>query len=95
MPLPPLPQENLDRMLKLVRATGAEPVLFICPTTTPLKFLPKNSDVRLLDFSDEKRWPELFQIDHRLDVGHMNTVGSEIFSRELAEEWIRQTGGRP
>jgi hypothetical protein len=94
-PLPALAQENLNGILKLVRAAGAEPVLFICPTTSPLKFFPKNPDVRLLDFCDEKRWPELFQIDHRLDTGHMNTAGSEIFTRELAEEWIRQTGGRP
>jgi hypothetical protein len=89
-PLPPSSEENLVRMMELVRAAGAEPVLLICPRVDPVKFVPKAAaSARLLDFSDEKRWPALFAIENRRDTEHLSSAGAEIFSRALAAEWIR------
>jgi hypothetical protein len=89
-PLPPPEQGNLDGIVRLVRAAGAEPILFIAPTTNPRNYHPgKNTGARVLDFSDPKRWPELFKIENRQDIGHLNAGGSELFTRLLAEEGLK------
>jgi hypothetical protein len=40
--------------------------------------------VPVLDFSDAKRYPELFEGRHRYDFDHLNFLGAAVFSRLLA-----------
>ncbi len=81
--LDPVPQENLEAMLARVRAHGAEPILFIAPSTGGLIFHPRREVARLLDFSDPGKWPALFDPQFRADLGHLNSAGADAFTRAL------------
>ena len=82
-PLDRVPQENLEAMLARVRARGAEPILFIAPSTGGLIFHPRREVAPLLDFSAPQQWPALFDPQSRADLGHLNTAGAEAFTRAL------------
>jgi hypothetical protein len=87
-PLVPAAQENLERMIARIRAAGAEPVLLIAPMVSPLIFVPRREVAPLLDFSDPRHWPELFQIEHRRDTGHLNRAGSQVYTRLVVQEFV-------
>jgi hypothetical protein len=77
-------------MLVMIRAAGAQPILFHAPTPSEVVYTPDaRSRAPLLDFSDEQRYPALFLTEYRQDHGHLNEAGARVFSRLLAEEWIK------
>lgn len=87
-PLDPVAQENLETMLAKVRAHGARPIILIAPAQGGLVFRPRREDAPVLDFSDPKEWPELFEPQDRADAGHLNTAGAEVFTRALAARFL-------
>ena len=91
--LSPVGQENLDRILKLVRKAGATPVLVVAPALSPIVFVPRKPAKELfLDFSDVHAWPELYRNEHRADIGHLTKTGSEFYTRYIAEGWLAANG---
>lgn len=92
-PLPAEAQANLDRMLALIRAAGAVPVLFHAPVPAEIVYMPDaKSHAPVLDFCDFKRYPELFKVENRQEHAHLNPKGAQIFSRIIAEEWVKAIG---
>ncbi len=89
-------QEALRRMIGKVRSCGAEPVLIVPPTTAKRNFFPEPGiakSVIVLDFSDLDRFPALYENEHRLDTGHLNTAGAEVFTRSLARRFLEAAAG--
>jgi hypothetical protein len=94
-PLPPAAQANLDHMLARIRAVGATPVLFNAPTPAEIVYVPDaKSHAPVLDFCDFKKYPVLFKIENRQEHAHLNAKGAEIFSKLIAEEWVKATAGQ-
>ncbi len=87
-PLPTGAQENLERMLARIRAAGAQPVLLISPSVSPLVFVPRREVAPILDFSDPAKWPELFKAEHHRDPGHLNPAGAKIYTTLVAGEFL-------
>jgi hypothetical protein len=78
---------KIDRL----NAAGITPIMIIPPTVAPKRFFPPQlagASVALMDFSDPHQHPELFTLDHRLDGGHLNGAGAEIFTDELARQFV-------
>jgi hypothetical protein len=90
-------QEALDELMAKIESAGATPVLIVPPTTSKKNFFPRPERGRqaiVLDFSDPARFPELYEIHHRLDSEHTNTAGSEAFTRLLAQRWMEEVNAR-
>jgi len=86
----PASQQALERMLGKIEQAGARPVLLIAPTPARRNFHPngpRGRNALLLDFSDPRKYPALFESRHRLDADHLNVAGAEIFTQLVAEEW--------
>lgn len=83
IPFDPVAQENLESMLSLIRAHGASPILFIAPGAHLSDYYPSRKSAPLLDFSDPRKFPILFEKSHRTDAEHLNSAGAEVFTREL------------
>ncbi len=95
-PLQPNPAgtEALRRLVQRVRAIGAAPVLLVSPTTRRTQFMPPEDLARsclILNFSDVRAFPDLFRLEHRLDVEHLNEHGAPFYSRLLAERFFAAT----
>ncbi len=91
-------QSALEAMIARVERLGATPVLVLPPRGGKRLFFPRPERVAktvALDFNDPKKFPELFDNRHRLDVDHLNTAGSEIFTRLLVEQWLAAMKGKP
>jgi hypothetical protein len=74
-------QAELRRKRELAARYGAELVL-VAPPVPDRTFAPMpGADLVFLDFSDPARFPELFAPEHRVDSGHLNARGAEIYSR--------------
>lgn len=86
-------QESLAAMLAKIEKAGALPVIVITPTTLERYLYPKPelaARYPILDFSDVRRYPDLYAREYRLDAGHVNTAGAEIFTRLLAERFMHE-----
>lgn len=81
-------QAELLRKRDLAARHGGRLVLVVPPyLTRPFAPLPAHGTL-FLDFSDPRRYPELFAADHRSDFGHLNQRGAELYSRLLARELL-------
>lgn len=79
-------QTELLRKRAVAARYGARLVL-VAPPVTGEAFAPlPASGLVFLDFSDPRRYPELFAVEHRNDRGHLNRAGARIYSRLLARE---------
>lgn len=88
LPLDEIPQQNLERMLAAIRRAGAQPILFLAPTSSGIVFRPRRAVAPLLDFSDPRASPQLFDPRHRADLGHLNSAGADAFTRALFERFL-------
>ena len=86
-PLTPASLESIGQTIARVRALGAEPVLFTSPMAVTRVSSP-SGQVRapILDFSDPRRWPALFDPANRQDRAHLNAPGARLYSRLFAEQ---------
>lgn len=81
-------QAELARKAKRARKFGARLVVVAPPSLNAEVFRPEpaiGKDVIFLDFSDPSKYPELFVAEHRRDSGHLNTKGSVLYSRMVAQ----------
>ena len=86
-PLPTAPLQSLAETIDRVRGLGAEPVLFIAPMAVTVVNSPAGQiRAPILDFSDPRRWPALFDPANRSDYAHLNAPGARLFSRLFAEQ---------
>lgn len=77
-------------MLEAVTHSGATPIFFVPPMTSEkIYYPPAELAGRMIiwDFSDPRRYPELFEARNHLDPIHLNTAGSELFTRILAQQF--------
>lgn len=83
----------LERIIKTVRAAGAEPIFIESPG------LHLENDFQaaerlgiidnLLSYKDPDQFPELYRIDYRHDADHLNKAGSEAFTTRLAQDFSK------
>lgn len=86
-------QAELARKRALAAQHGGRLVLVAPPyVSEPFAPLPAQG-IPFLDFSDPRRYPELFEPAHRNDATHLNPTGAEIYSRLLARELLLALGG--
>ena len=94
-PMQPAQQENMRRIVALVRAAGAEPILYLAPDVTPCRrYLPDDPDIPLFDFTEVARWPQLFLRENRLDASHLDSDGAKMLTDEFARMFIEHEHGK-
>lgn len=86
IPLRPVYRAVLSDFIGEARRAGIEPIFFIAPGFTWLNQLQAPSDARLLNLSDEVRFPALFDPRSYADTVHLNGRGAAIFTATLAEQ---------
>ena len=89
-------QSALERILTAITKAGATPVLVVPPTTASRNFYPseeRERELTILDFSDVRQNAKLFLPENRMDLGHVNTAGAEIFSDDLARRFVELARG--
>jgi hypothetical protein len=85
-------QAELAEKRRIIEKAGAKMVLVVPPYPMTKRFLPENPIERagVIDFSNPNELPELYAPENRLDEGHTNRVGSEIYTRIIAERILQQ-----
>jgi hypothetical protein len=91
----------LANLMTAIEALGAQPVFILSPATEPRcevhqafrdAVLPN-----LIAFDDFSTYPELYAVEHRHDLEHLNTEGSVLYSRLLADRFaklmLQEAGG--
>ena len=81
-------QDILLEKRQLVEKHQAKYILFTPPSCGdnfyPIRAI--TASIPLLDFTDPRRYPELFIRPNRYDHGHLNHKGAEVFTRLIAEK---------
>ncbi len=96
VPLRPYSQESFDRMLGLAEKAGARVIFLGAPTTGEMSGHPSQEpEVPVFDYRDLKMYPELFEKDARTDTAHMSPKGAELFTRRIAEDFIKVAKSQP
>jgi hypothetical protein len=93
MPGDPASEEALHGMLEKLVQNGVTPLLMIPPTTQTKRYRSLQP-ATTLDFSDAREYPEFFTLENRLDGGHLNVAGAEVFTRTLARLFVEKTRER-
>jgi hypothetical protein len=87
----PACQSALQQSIASMTQSGLRPILFIPPMTVERNFFPDEEieqKVSVFDFSDVRRFPELYAPEHRTDIGHVNSAGAEALSAILAQRFV-------
>lgn len=89
--------EALRAQAELIRAAGATPVYWTGPSLNDYSFAMALAGSGFLTdglfFHDAARFPELFEPDLRLDYGHLNHEGTQIFMPLLVEKFLESQKG--
>ena len=87
----------LQEQMRLIREAGAEPVYYTGPrlAASPMSYALAREGVlpRFLGFNQPDLYPGLYAEERRFDNNHLNRVGSEEFSRALAEAFADTLDG--
>ncbi len=95
---PPKPQQAdrasqaaLAKLLTKITRAGAVPIIVIPPRARANYFIPSPENASraaaVIDLCDPRRHPELYDLENRIDLSHLNLQGAEIFTRLLAERF--------
>lgn len=96
VPLRPYSQESFDRVLRLAEKAGAKVIFLGAPTTGEMSGHPAQEPVvPVFDYRDIDKYPELFEKDARTDTAHMTPKGAELFTRRIAEDFIKVAKSQP
>jgi hypothetical protein len=99
---PPAPlRALLERLVARVRAAGVEPV-FVIPPPSDARLEGMVQAARagvlpnLLAYNRPQDYPEFYAVQSSLDGYHLNSVGAERFTRQLAADFaaLARRGGR-
>jgi hypothetical protein len=94
----PISQAALGKMLKKIERHGATAVLIVPPVVARKNFHPRPEMIGshlVLDFSAVEKFPELFVSRDRIDDNHVNAEGAALFTKRLAEEFVKEIRRRP
>ena len=85
-------QAELAEKRRIIERAGAKMILVLPPYPMTKRFLPDDpaEQAAVLDFSNPLEFPDLYIPDHRLDEGHTNRVGSEIYTRLIVDRLLPQ-----
>ena len=90
-PLPSVASSALSSIVADVRAAGAEPILFLPPTTDFRDwFTTDGIDAPCISFLDTEKFAELYSPALRNDYEHLNAAGAQRFTELLAGEFLRR-----
>lgn len=82
----------LHAQYRAVESHGAELVYVVMPgrsgTPDPVALHAQGHVPRLMHFNQPDRYPSIFEIDRRFDLGHLSRKGAEDFSRLLADSIV-------
>ncbi|MEM9378453.1 MAG: hypothetical protein AAGB93_00795 [Planctomycetota bacterium] len=85
--------DSLRDALAEIRRTGAEPIVFVAPRTTPSPMMNALEDAGeipvLFQFNAPTRYPELDDMSLRWDPNHLNERGAKTWSRLFARRFAR------
>ncbi len=85
-------QKEVYRKRRLIESHGGRMIVFTPPPATQnwLKPNPKmTGDIPIVSFSDVSKYPEFYKREHLADAGHLNQIGADLFTRALAEEYLK------
>jgi len=84
-------RDELTRFQQAMKAQGIEVVFVVAPSLRAARGAEVNAPPGSLVFSfdDPMRYPGLFAEANRPDAEHLNTGGAEIFTRNLATEFVQ------
>jgi hypothetical protein len=91
-------QAALERNIAAIEKAGAKPILLITPTTAGRNYYPteeRERELTILDYSDIRKYPDLYRPENRMDLGHVNDAGARILTRELAQSFIALVKSQP
>lgn len=80
-----------------VREAGLEPYFVITPVLGSARLataVPGDEPLRVLDFNDPTRFPELYDPSLHYDQSHFHWQGAVLFSRKLAETFAAELDAR-
>jgi hypothetical protein len=89
-PLTRYGEESLAGVVNRVRKLGAQPVVFVAPTTGSRRDHPSDKvGVPIIDFHIVHEYPELFEPAMRADPAHVSPKGAEVLTRRLSEKFVK------
>lgn len=85
-------QAELAEKRRIIERAGAKMILVLPPYPMSKRFLPDDpsEQAAVLDFSNPLEFPDLYTPEHRLDQGHTNRVGSEIYTKLIVDRLLPQ-----
>ncbi len=85
-------QAELAEKRSIIERAGAKMILVLPPYPMSKRFLPDDpaEQATVLDFSNPLEYPELYTPEHRLDEGHTNRIGSEIYTKLIVDRLLPQ-----
>ena len=92
--LTPAEQELLSRMIERIRARDIRLVFLNSPDVRQIAYLLRGGQRSglvdaVLDLDDPEAYPTLFKARHRFDRDHLNEAGAQLYTRALAELFVR------
>jgi hypothetical protein len=82
-------EADLSSIIALVRTIGAEPILYISPDVLPCRRYPAGEKhAALLDFTEIAKYPELFHVENRIDISHLDGAGAKLFTDAFARRFL-------
>ncbi|MEL6353407.1 MAG: hypothetical protein AAFR58_16895 [Cyanobacteria bacterium J06627_28] len=91
--LPKNKRQLLQRVTRIVRAAGAEPIFIEPPSLeqdSDFKIAERLGDIEtLLAYKDPEKFPQFYAFDQRYDADHLSEAASQAFSKTLGEDFRR------
>ena len=93
----PRPNDIMRGWRDAIRTRGAEPLFLLSPIMTDGRMrleVPGDEPLRVLDFNDPRRYPELYETEVRYNLHHFNSVGAERFTLAFADAFADMLDGQ-
>jgi hypothetical protein len=85
-------RRGIELQVERVRAHGADPLYYIGPRDFPRAHSYRLAEAgvipALFGFNQPSRYPELYEVDNRLDRSHLDRDGAEHYTRYLARAFV-------
>ncbi len=88
-------QRVLQEKRRVIEAHGGRMIVFHPPMTQAETFYPDpkfGPAIPVINLSDPRVYPELFEARYRKDEAHLNSTGAEIFTRLLVKHLLENLG---
>jgi hypothetical protein len=90
--LDPATEQGYHKSATQIRKAGANPLFVVAPIIfqKTARFRKWPAPAPLVSFNDSREYPALFDTRVRIDDGHLTNEGAALFTRLLAQEFVRQ-----